>query len=235
MTYLSENKRPTGYYNIDCMDALRQLKDKSIDLAIVDPPYFEGPNNRGYYGRKVNKSGVNRVYQQIESWKVPDKEYFDELKRVSKHQIVWGCNHYDVHLGPGTIVWDKCNGGSSFSDAELAYCSLHDSTRLFRFMWNGMMQGKSMTEGHIMQGNKSLNEVRIHPTQKPVILYKWLLQNYAKSGDVILDTHVGSASSLIACHDLGFKFLGFEKDEKMFIASSERLENHTNQLRFEDV
>lgn len=138
-------------------------------------------------------------------------------------------------MGPGRIIWDKVNGESTFSDCEIAYCSKHSKTKMFRYMWNGMMQGKLISEGYLMQGDKSKNEKRIHPTQKPVNLYKWILMNYAKPGYKILDTHVGSASSLIACYEMGFDFLGFEKDKKMFSLASERLERVISQLNMFDV
>ena len=220
-----------GFYNMDCMEGMKRFPDKHFDLAIVDPPYFSGPERRGYYGRRISPIGVNRHYKQSEHWQVPDKEYFNELFRVSKHQIIWGCNYYSYPFGPGRIVWDKCNSNSSFSDCEIAYCSLHDSVRLYRYMWNGMMQGKSITEGHVQQGNKTLNEKRIHPTQKPVALYKWLLGKYAKAGDKILDTHVGSASSLIACYDLGFSYTGFEINEHYYNLACKRLAEEQAQVR----
>lgn len=220
-------------YNIDCMDGMKLIPDKYFDLAIVDPPYFNGPNKRMYYGRNINKLPVRkRFYEPIESWDIPSKEYFEELKRVSKNQIVWGINYFDCYLGPGLIIWDKVNGESTFSDCEVAYCSMHNKTKMFRYMWNGMMQGKSISEGHIMQGDKSKNEVRIHPTQKPVNLYKWTLLNYAKPGDKILDTHVGSASSLVACYEMGYEFLGFEKDKNMFNLANKRLSDVMNQINF---
>jgi len=218
-------------YNMDCMEGMKEIPDKYFDLAIVDPPYFNGPNNKKYYGRTINKLKIKRrTYEVIENWNVPEEEYFKELLRVSKNQIVWGSNYFNYYLGPGLIVWDKVNGESSFSDCEIAYCSMHNKTKMFRYMWNGMNQGKSISEGHIMQGNKSKNEVRIHQTQKPVNLYKWTLMNYAKQGDKILDTHVGSASSLVACHEMGFDFLGFELDKNMFVLASKRLSDSMNQL-----
>ena len=170
----------------------------------------------------------------MEVWEIPEEDYFKELFRVSKNQIVWGCNYFDYPFGPGRIVWDKCNGESSFSDAEIAYCSLHDSVRLFRYMWNGMFQGKSISEGHLQRGNKSLNEVKIHQTQKPIDLYKWLLMKYAKPGFKILDTHVGSASSLIAFYDAQFDYVGFEIDKRMYEKSKQRLENHMSQITIFD-
>lgn len=152
-----------------------------------------------------------------------------ELQRVSKNQIIWGCNYFCYPFGPGRIVWDKVNGKSSFLDCEIAYCSLIDTVRLFAFMWNGMCQGKSISEGRIQQGNKMLNERRIHPTQKPVALYKWLLSNYAEPGDKILDTHLGSGSICIACDDLGFEMTGIELDKDYYEGTKRRLQWHQAQ------
>lgn len=224
-----------GYYNMDCMDGMQEFPDKYFDLAIVDPPYFTGPEKRGFYGRKISPIGVQRHYEKSEEWSVPGKRYFEELARVSKNQIVWGCNYYDYPFPPGRIIWDKCNDGSDFSDCEIAYCSLHNSVRIFRFMWNGMFQGKSISEGTIQQGNKRLNEKRIHPTQKPIALYEWLLSRYAKPDDIILDTHVGSASSLIACHRTGRKFVGFELDKHYYDLSKQRLESEMSQMPIFDM
>lgn len=223
------------YINADCMVGMGQYPDKHFDLAVVDPPYFSGPEKRRYYGRKISLIGVQRHYEPSPEWEVPGKDYFDELMRVSKHQIIWGCNYFDYPFGPGRIVWDKCNGGSSFSDCEIAYCSLHDSIRLFRYMWNGMMQGKDIHNGHVQQGDKRLNEKRIHPTQKPVNLYRWIVQRYIKPGWKILDTHVGSASSLIAYHEAGLRFVGFEKDERMYQMSLERFRAETAQMNIFDM
>ncbi len=223
--YISE------FLNMDCLPAMKEYPDNFFDLAIVDPPYFSGPEKRRYYGRKTSPIGVKRLYGETSEWEVPDNEYFDELFRISKHQIIWGVNYFDYSFGAGRIVWDKINGESSFSDCEIAYCSFHDSVRLFRYMWNGMMQGKSISEGHIQQGNKSLNEKRIHPTQKPVNLYRWLIQKYAKEGYKILDTHVGSASSLIAFEEAGLEYVGFEKDEQIFKSALARLEGYKSQLK----
>ena len=217
----------------DCMDYMKSLPDNAYDLAIVDPPYFDGPNKRRYYGSKINKLNIERRdYPIIKDWQVPEQEYFNELKRVSKNQIIWGINYYNIkNLGSGRIIWDKVNGESSFSDCEIAYCSLHGSVRLFRYMWNGMLQGKNIKDGHLMQGNKSLNEVRIHPTQKPINLYKWMLTNYAKPGMKILDTHGGSFSHAIACHNLDFELTIIEKDKDCFDAAVKRLKWHQQQLK----
>lgn len=223
-----------GYYNMDCMDGMKEFPDGYFDLAIVDPPYFSGPEQRGFYGKKISPIGVQRIYKKSECWQVPDENYFKELFRVSKEQIIWGCNYFEYPFSSGRIVWDKWNGNSVFSDCEIAYCSMHDSVRLFSYMWNGMFQGKSITEGTIQQGNKALNEKRIHPTQKPVALYEWLLNRYAKPGDIILDTHVGSASSLIACYRTNHPYVGFELDKHYYDLSKKRLDAEMAQMRLSD-
>lgn len=215
----------------DCMDILKSMPNKAFNLAIVDPPYFSGLERRQFYGKRVSDNGVKRVYQQSAKWEVPGEEYFKELERVARYYIVWGCNYFDYHFASGRIVWDKCNGSSSFSDCEIAATNLFASVRLFPFMWNGMCQGKSMAEGRIMQGNKRLNEKRIHPTQKPVALYAWLLKQYAKEGWRILDTHLGSGSIAIACDELGFSLLGIELDPHYYEAAVRRLKNHQRALK----
>lgn len=223
-----------GYYNMDCMGGMKEFPDNYFDIAVVDPPYFSGPEKRGFYGRRISPIGVQRVYQKSAEWTIPDKAYFDELFRVSKNQIVWGCNYFDYHFPPGRIVWDKCNGNTDFSDCEIAFCSFHDSVRLFRYMWNGMFQGKSIEEGDIQQGNKKKNEKRIHPTQKPVMLYRWLFGRYTERGMKLLDTHVGSASSLITAHDAGLQYVGFELDKHYYELSKKRLDEYTAQMSLSD-
>jgi site-specific DNA-methyltransferase (adenine-specific) len=207
-----------GFYNMDCMEGMKQIPDNYFDLAIVDPPY--GGNDA--IGLKDNegakKQAANRKRYKVFENKEPAQEYFDELKRVSKNQIIWGVNFYTAKgLNGGRIVWDK--KGTAFGRAEMAYYSKSKSVEIFEYTWNGMIQGDMRNK-----------EKRIHPTQKPVALYKWLLKNYAKEGNKILDTHVGSASSLIACHDLGFEYLGFELDEDYFREATKRLEAHKSQL-----
>ena len=219
------------FVHADCMDVMHEYPDNYFDLAIVDPPYFSGPEKRKYYGPKISPIGVQRLYGQTSEWEVPGTEYFEELFRVSKNQIIWGVNYYQYDFGPGRIVWDKVNGQSSFSDCEIAYCSMHDSVRLFRYMWNGMMQGKSIAEGHVQQGNKRLNEKRIHPTQKPINLYRWLIQKYTKEGYKILDTHVGSASSLIAFEEAGLEYVACEKDKEVYQSALARLEEYKSQIK----
>lgn len=230
-----------GYYNMDCMQGMKEFPDKYFDLAIVDPPYGRkehGGRNRSGYVRQKNGSKIFVKDGQYENRKwdnePPSEDYFNELMRVSKNQIIFGYNYFDYPLIGGRIVWDKCNDGSNQSDAEIAYCSMNDRIDIFRYMWRGMFQGKSITEGTTQQGNKRLNEKRIHPTQKPVALYEWLLNRYAKPNDVILDTHVDSASSLIACYNTNHKFVGFELDEYYYKVSKQRLDTEMAQMRLSD-
>lgn len=230
-----------GYYNLDCMIGMKEFPDDFFDLAIVDPPYGlreHGGKSRSGYVRQ--KNGI-KIFVQDENYEnkhwddnPPSEDYFQEIMRVSKNQIIWGCNYFDFPLIGGRVIWDKCNDGSFQSDAEIAYCSITNRVDIFRYMWRGMFQGKSISEGTAPQGNKRLNEKRIHPTQKPIALYEWLLSRYAKKGDVIIDTHVGSASSLIACHRTNHKFVGFEIDKNYYEASKQRLDSEMAQLRLDD-
>ena len=211
------------YYNEDCMAGMARYPDKHFDLAIVDPPYgigeCGGDKKRGR--KKDNYKKV--VVHEKKYWDndKPSDDYFDELFRVSKNQIIWGGNYFVDNLYPimGWIFWDKLIGGD-FSDGELAWTSFDRALRQFTYSYHGDTKG-----GH----------TRIHPTQKPVALYKWLLTNYAKQGDLILDTHVGSASSLIACYDLGFDAVGFELDADYYKASKQRLNDFMSQTRLDDV
>lgn len=231
-----------GYYNADCMDGMKEFPDKYFDLAIVDPNYGRkehGGKCRSGYVKQKNGSKIfvpDGGYIKKE-WddRPADEAYFKELFRVSKHQIIWGENYYNENWGPGRIIWDKCNEGSDQSDCEIAYNSMTNRVDLFRFMWRGMFQGKSISEGYIQQGNKALNEKRIHPTQKPVALYVWQLKKYAKPGWKLLDTHTGSASSLIAFEREGFyEYVAFEKDKEYYRDSKERLQAETAQMQLRD-
>ncbi len=225
-------------YCCDCMEAMRQMQDKAFTLAVCDPPYGRKEHGGKCRSGYVLQKNGNRLYvsdggYERKEWDnaIPPHEYFKELFRVSKNQIIWGCNYFVGEIfGAGRIVWDKCNGASDQSDCEIAYNSMTDRVDLFRFMWSGMMQGKSVSEGHVMQGNKALNEKRIHPTQKPVALYRWIFQHYAKPGDKILDTHLGSGSSRIAAYDAGLDFVGFEIDKDYFDKQEERFQAHTAQM-----
>jgi site-specific DNA-methyltransferase (adenine-specific) len=217
--------------NESCMEMMARFPDGFFDLAITDPPYFEGVGKLGYFGEKQSSINVKRGNYNIPQWdkQIPDEKYLKELMRVSKHQIIWGINYYKFFHTAGRIIWDKVNGDSSFSDAEIASCTFHDSVRMFRYMWNGMLQAKSLSEPETMQGNKKLNEKRIHPTQKPVALYKWLLHNYATAGSKILDTHLGSGSSRIAAYLMGFDFWATELDKDYFDAQEKRFKEQTAQ------
>lgn len=223
-----------GFYNLDCMVGMKEFPDKYFDLAIVDP-VFGDVTGGGYTTDKWDKTehhiGTGLANQKayhrglwVQSKTPP--EYFTELFRVSKNQIIWGANFFVESLpsSQGWIVWDKQKTeGITFSDCELAFTSFNVGLRMFRFMWNGMLQGDMKNK-----------EYKIHPTQKPVKLYEWLLNKYAKPGDIILDTHVGSASSLIACHNTNHKYVGFELDETYYKLAAERLKAETAQLNIFD-
>lgn len=205
-------------HNIDCMEYMKGLDDNAFDLAIVDPPY--GIKESGGNESRNRVASNNYARKEWDNY-APDKDYFLELQRVSKNQIIWGANHFMQNIGLGSpcwIVWDKMTGDSDFADCELAYASFKTAVRKFQFRWSGMLQGDMKNKEH-----------RIHPTQKPVKLYEWLLANYAKEGDKILDTHLGSGSSAIAAHYAGFDFVGCELDEDYFKAASERIERETAQ------
>lgn len=218
------------YYNEDCMVGMARYPDKYFELAIVDVPYGIGEDgkksqSRMVSGKKWKRPGTKSKHV-VKSWdsKSPEIEYFDELFRVSKNQIIWGANHFISKIpfdSPCWIVWDKKNGDSDFSDCELAWTSFKSAVRKFEWLWNGFQQQKP--------------EARFHPTQKPVALYKWLLTNYAKQGDKILDTHVGSASSLIACYDMGFDAVGFELDKDYYEQSKARLDYFMKQPKIEEL
>ena len=203
-------------YNMDCMNGMQEFPDKFFNLAVVDVPYGLGASNiTKNKGR--GKFASSRDYKAFHGndTRPPELEYFSELMRVSKHQIIWGANHFISRIPfdtPCWIVWDKDNGNNDFADCELAWTSFNTPVRRFKFKWQGMLQG-----------NMKDKETRIHPTQKPVALYSWILSRYAKPGDKIIDTHAGSASSLIACHKAGLDFIGFEIDPEYYAAANERL------------
>jgi site-specific DNA-methyltransferase (adenine-specific) len=207
----------------DCMEYMRDLPDNAFDLAIVDPPYgIDAANTFGGEQRKSGNGAAMKTAFAKKSWDIgiPDQAYFDELMRVSKNQIVWGANYMSHLLPPsmGWIVWDKDNGTTKFSDAELAFTSFDRALRIWKYTWNGMLQGDMKNK-----------ELRIHPTQKPVKLYQWLMSNYAKPGQRILDTHLGSGSSAIAAHYAGLDFVGIELDENYYQAAVSRFNNETKQ------
>ena len=199
--------------NCDNMELMAEYPDNYFDLAIVDPPYgikaSSKPIQAGKWKREIHKK---KHWDDL----IPPKEYFEELKRVSKNQIIWGGNYMLEHLSatPCFIVWDKKLQNGWLADCELAWTSFRT-------------QVKKFTRHHIEDHNAG--ETRIHPTQKPKALYKWLLQNYAKDGDKILDTHLGSGSIAIACHEMRFDLVGCELDEDYYQAMMKRIELETRQ------
>jgi site-specific DNA-methyltransferase (adenine-specific) len=214
------NKFISEVTNEDCMEGMARYPDKYFDLAIVDPPY--GINRGGQTETFTKNKKHKRKHFENKGWdnEIPNKIYFNELFRVSKNQIIWGANYYTQYLpsSMGWIFWDK-GQDLSMSDGELAYTSFQIALR--RKIIN---RGQLMIEGGT-----------IHPTQKPVALYKWLLNNYAKQGDKILDTHLGSGSSRIAAYEMGFDFTAFELDAEYFEAQEKRYKAHIAQLKLELV
>jgi site-specific DNA-methyltransferase (adenine-specific) len=218
------------------MEFMATQPDGAFDLAIVDPPYGRGEDGGTNRCSNVKQKNGNVLrcmdggYTK-KDWdrEPPTPEYFSELRRIAKHQIVWGMNYMPVLLRGGAIVWDKVNDGSDQSGAEIAYCSLNQRVDVVRYMWRGMMQGESVGSLR-QQGNKALNERRIHPTQKPVKLYEWLLRQYAQPGMKILDTHLGSGSAAIAAHYYGVDFVGCEIDVDYWRAAKERFKAETLQM-----
>ena len=210
-------------FNIDCMEGMKQYPDKYFNLAIVDPPYGIG----GDKGIQKNKGNFGFKSHKATDWDnaIPDKTYFKELLRCSKNQIVWGGNYFTEYLQPKMcwLSWDKMQTNFSFSDFELAWTSFDTKCKKFE-----LIRGFDEKGVHYSTTNG-----RIHPTQKPVALYRQLLTNYAKQGDKILDTHLGSGSSRIAAHQLGFDFTGYEIDKDYFDASEKRFKLVTSQKQID--
>lgn len=210
------------------MELMARYEDNHFDLAIVDPPYGIGFDGNTTVKGKSGKANTfsNRQHHEKKGWddKRPSKAYFIELKRVSKNQIIWGGNYFADLLEPkkGWIFWDKKisnANNTNYSDGELAWSSFNCVLKRFTYDWIGF--------GYL---NNPQKEKKVHPTQKPVALYKWLLKNYAKEGDKILDTHLGSGSIAIACHDLGFDLTACELDTDYYNAAMKRLTDHQKQL-----
>ena len=209
------------------MELMKRYPDKYFDLAIVDPPYGIGESKKKRENTKSDKwNNPTKKIHNVKEWdcKTPEQNYFDELQRVSKHQIIWGANYMiDKIKKPsmGWIFWDKKNGDSDFSDGELAYTSFEKGLRKFEWLWNGFQ--------------KQRPEERIHPTQKPVQLYKWILKNYAQEGFKIIDTHLGSGSHAIAIEEMNrfekmnLTLTACEIDKDYFIETKQRILNHVAQ------
>ena len=210
--------------NEDNMELMARYPDKYFDLAIVDPPY-----GIDRFQKNVECKGRKRFNNKINEWdKKPNQKYFRELFRVSKNQIIWGANHfwcvdnfYSLPNCSHFIFWDKLQPVSNFAGGEMAWTSFNGVATKFQYAWGGLSDG-------ILGRNKT--EKNIHPTQKPVKLYEWLLDNYAKEGDKILDTHLGSGSIAIACHNRKFDLTACELDKEYFDAAMKRIEAHKRQL-----
>lgn len=202
-----------GFYNMDCMDGMKEFPDKYFDLAIVDPPYGIRINNNIGRRKRDRKSKYPKAYWDNE---IPKKDYFKELFRISKKTIIWGGNYFELPPTKCFIVWRKpqISEKVSFSMLEYAWTNINDTSK----EWIGTSNEKD----------------RIHATQKPVALYDWILQKYARKGDKILDTHVGSASSLIACRKNGFDYVGFELDEYYYNLAKKRLHDYSAQMNIYD-
>jgi len=215
-------------FNEDCLPAMKRYPDKYFEMAIVDPPYglgFDGEVesmvSHRLDSRWRNRHGSGYIRKEWDK-EIPSQNYFNELYRISKNQIIWGANHFTLPISRGWIYWDKGVAADfTLSDGELAWTSFKKPIRCFRFLWAGF--------------RKEEPETRIHPTQKPVKLYEWLLKNYAKQGDKILDTHFGSGSIAIACYNLDFSLTGFEIDKDYFDGAVNRLEEHKKQGRLFDA
>ena len=206
-------------HNQDCLEAMREMSDNQFDLAIVDPPY--GINIVSEFKKTTNSSssmmkGMNGIFGSEWDNATPTEEYFTNLKRVSKNQIIWGGNYFLDYLNSTRcfLSWDKMNGTNNMADFELAWTSFNKSCRRFSMHHFSKGYGK-----------------KIHPTQKPVKLYEWLLMNYANEGDKILDTHLGSGSIAIACDNLGYDLTGYELDKEYYDNAIKRIKNHQAQTR----
>jgi len=205
----------------DSLEALKKMPDNAYDLAIVDPPYGIDVTNQS----QGKGGGVARKIDYIKKdWdkSAPNKYYFEELMRVSVNQVIWGANHFISRIPYDSscwVIWDKDNGATDFADCELAWTSFNTAARKLKWKWSGMLQ----------QDMKN-KETRIHPTQKPVKLYEWLLDNYAKEGDTILDTHLGSGSIALACHNRGYNLDAYEIDTDYYMSATNRLKQHQQQL-----
>ena len=202
------------------MALMARYPDKYFDLAIVDPPY-------GINAGKMTMGSGKHKFKQGKDWDsaIPTDEYFNELKRVSKNQIIWGANYFPYlwqNGCKGFVFWNKDVNFDSYSAGELAYTSFDKPAKYFYYAWNGLADG-------IRGRNKQ--QKTIHPTQKPVALYKWLLDKYAKENDKILDTHLGSMSIAIACHDYGFELTGCELDKEYYDKGIQRIKNHISQQK----
>ncbi len=218
------------------MVGMKEYPDNHFDLAIVDPPYGLGLGMVTKVGGDKRQGRKNRsvVNHECKNWNnsAPTDKYFTELHRVSKNQIIWGCNYYAKHIPAlGRIIHDKIMGTENtkfnWSHADIASCSMFKRIVMFRYQWAGNKQNGTINWHNLGP------DARIHPTQKPIALYKYCLHNYAKEGNLILDTHVGSGSSLIACDQMGFDYVGYEIDKDYYDAAVKRINEETRQYKME--
>lgn len=208
-------------YNEDCMIGMARYPDKFFDLAIVDPPYGLnfGSFNRTNTDPSGNKYKANKYHNSGWDVFIPDQIYFDELFRISKNQIIWGGNYFNLPPTQCFIFWYKQNPVKNFSDGELAWTSFKKPALCFDYRYYGGLMGKTSADD------------KIHPTQKPIDLYRWLLQNFAKAGDKIFDSHLGSGTNRIACHDEGFDFYGWEINKEYFTSSDKLFKQKISQTK----
>lgn len=217
---VTDNLGDIRLFNGDCMEWMKSVPDNYYELSIVDPPYGIGEDGLKNHSR--GKLAKPNLYTP-KKWdrQAPEEYYFVELLRISKNQIIWGANHFISKIPYDSscwIVWNKQNGNNDFADCELAWTSFKSSVRMFNFRWAGMLQGDMKNK-----------QQRIHPTEKPIKLYEWLLTNYAKQGDKIFDSHFGSLSIGIACHNLGFELDACELDKEYYESALKRLKQHQAQ------
>lgn len=220
-------------HNTDCLEIMLEMPDQSIDVIVTDPQYGLGE----WVGKNKNRGGPVKqrngtyLYAKAQEWGVqkwdykrPDPVYFDELRRISKNQVIFGGNYFADLLPPSScwIVWDKDNSGN-FADCELAWTSFKTAARIFKYRWNGMLQGNI--------GNKKLNEKRVHPTQKPLPLMEWIIANYTKENDLILDPFMGSGTTGVACLNFSRRFIGIEKEEHFHKIAEQRIQSADQQIK----
>ena len=227
----------------DCMNLMSRYPDGHFDLAVVDPPYginvsklaYTQEDNRPCKQKNGTKLRVRKLKYEHKDWdkEPPPPEYFKELFRISKHQIIWGIDYYNLEgIGNGRIKWDKgVPEGVSFNRYETAYCSLIEDTWELPLLWAGMCQAKSLSEPMTQQGNKKLNEKRIHPCHKPVMLYDAIYLRFGFEGMKVIDTHLGGGSNRISCNKLNYEFVAAEIDEDYFKEQEKRYRSHVSKLR----
>lgn len=205
-------------YNVDCLEFMKSIPDNYFDLVLTDPPYGINILKKGAFfggGGLARRGDYSYANNDWDKWK-PTKEYFDEIFRISKHQIIFGANHFIESMPKNSscwLVWDKDNGKSSFADCELAWSSFKSAVRIYRYRWNGMLQA-----------NMKNKEIRVHPTQKPVNLFIAILQDYSKSGMKIFDPFMGSGTTAIASKALGLDWCGCELQPEYVRRANERIE-----------